>query len=106
MTDEHHMGEVTARRQLLSPQQLEAILRYDTCTIANAIESFGVRLCNKIRPGLNCVTGSEQRILGYAATFKVRSSDPPVVGGKFRAHGLVVRNRAVATSCDCSVSEP
>ena len=86
MADEHHKGEVTARRQLLSPQQLEAILRYDTCTIANAIESFGVRLRNEgfTRPGLNCVTGSEQRILGYAATFKVRSSDPPVIGGKFQ----------------------
>ena len=86
MADEHGLGGVTAQRQLLNPQQREAILRFDTCTIANAIESFGIRLRNEgfSRPGLNCVTGSEQRILGYAATFQVRSSEPPVIGGKFQ----------------------
>ena len=86
MADEQDMGEVTARRPFLAPQQFEAILRFDTCIIANAIESFGIRLRNEgfTRPGLNCVTGSEQRILGYAATFRVRSSEPPVIGGKFQ----------------------
>ncbi|HEX9022871.1 MAG TPA: RraA family protein [Geobacteraceae bacterium] len=70
----------------LSPEQLQAILRYDTCTIANAIESFGVRLRNEgfTRPGLNCITSQDQRILGYAATFQVKSGDPPVTGGRFK----------------------
>jgi 4-hydroxy-4-methyl-2-oxoglutarate aldolase len=71
--------------EALTPEQLEAILRFDTCTLANAIECFGVRLRNEgfTRPGLSCVTGQDERILGYAVTFQVRTSDPPVTGGGF-----------------------
>jgi 4-hydroxy-4-methyl-2-oxoglutarate aldolase len=71
--------------QVLTPEQLEAIRRFDTCTIANAIECFGVRLRNEgfTRPGLGPVTGPDERILGYAATFRVKSTDPPVTGGRF-----------------------
>jgi regulator of RNase E activity RraA len=29
------------------------------------------------------MTGADERILGYAATFRVRSTDPPVIGGRF-----------------------
>ena len=66
-------------------EQLDEILRFDTCTISNAIECFGVRLRNEgfTRPGLNCMTGTDERVLGYAATFRVRSADPPVIGGRF-----------------------
>jgi regulator of RNase E activity RraA len=72
--------------QVLSAEQLEAILEYDTCSIANAIERFGVRLRNEgfTRPGLDCLTGTDQRVLGYAATFRVKSADQPVTGGQFR----------------------
>jgi 4-hydroxy-4-methyl-2-oxoglutarate aldolase len=70
---------------MLSSCQLEAIQQFDTCTIANAIEQFGVRLRNEgfTRPGLRCVTLSNTRLLGYAATSKVRSSDPPATGGSY-----------------------
>ncbi|MBZ5728865.1 MAG: RraA family protein [Acidobacteriia bacterium] len=70
---------------MLSAEQLERIRQFDTCTIANAIEQFGVRLRNEgfTRPGLRCVTGDGSRLLGYAATCKVRSSDPPVTGGNY-----------------------
>ncbi len=70
----------------LTPEQFEAILQFDTCTIANAIETFGVRLNNEgfTRPGLKCITSPDQRILGYAATFQVKSADPPVTGGRFK----------------------
>ncbi len=86
MDSEHDTGAAAARGQALAPELFEAILRFDTCTIANAIECFGVRLRNEgfTRPGLNPVTGPEQRILGYAATFRVRSSAPPLIGGRFR----------------------
>jgi 4-hydroxy-4-methyl-2-oxoglutarate aldolase len=72
-------------KMLLSPSQLEAIQQFDTCTIANAIEQFGVRLRNEgfTRPGLRCVTSGSTRLLGYAATSKVRSSDPPATGGSY-----------------------
>ena len=74
-----------ASAQLPTQEQLDEILKYDTCTIANAIECFGIRLCNEgfTRPGLNCLTGAEERILGYAATFLTRSIDPPIIGGRF-----------------------
>jgi 4-hydroxy-4-methyl-2-oxoglutarate aldolase len=67
------------------PDFLEAIRQFDTCTIANAIERFGVRLCNEgyTRPGLMCATGGFPSILGYAATCTVRSSDPPMTGRYF-----------------------
>jgi len=62
------------------PPALEAIRQFDTCTIANAIERFGVRLRNQgyTRPGLQCVTGGFASLLGYAATFLVRGADPPM----------------------------
>jgi len=65
--------------------QLEAIRQFDTCAIADAIEQLGVRLRNEgfTRPGLRCFTQKEPRLLGYAATFRVRSSDPPKTGGAF-----------------------
>jgi regulator of RNase E activity RraA len=48
----------------------------------HAIERFQVRLRNEgyTRPGLYCVTGGSPRALGYAATFQVRSADPPMTG--------------------------
>lgn len=70
---------------MLAAAHLEALQRFDTCTIANAIEQFGVRLRNEgfTRPGLHCVTPGNTRVLGYAATSKVRSSDPPMTGGAY-----------------------
>lgn len=67
---------------MLSVSQLEAIRQFDTCTIANAIEGFKVRLRNEgfTRPGLRCVTKGANRVLGYAATSKVRSANPPMTG--------------------------
>ena len=67
---------------MLSSSQLESILQFDTCTIANAIEHFKVRLRNEgfTHPGLRCVTKGATRLLGYAATSKVRSSNPPMTG--------------------------
>lgn len=68
-----------------APDLLDALRQFDTCTIANAIEEFGVRLRNEgfTRPGLRCVTGGSPKILGYAATCRVRSSDPPLKGHSY-----------------------
>src|SRR5579871_5139461 len=64
---------------------LAGILRFDTCTIANAIEQFGVRLRNEgyTREGLHCVTDDFPKVLGYAATFRVRSSEPSLTGNPY-----------------------
>ena len=69
----------------LARATFDAIRQFDTCTIANAIERFGVRLRNEgfTRPGLQCVTGDLPRLLGYAATCRVRSADPPMSGNAY-----------------------
>jgi len=69
----------------LPSQVLDAIRQFDTCNIANAIEKFGIRLRNEgyTRPGLQCVTGGFPHLLGYAATARIRSSDPPVTGNAY-----------------------
>jgi 4-hydroxy-4-methyl-2-oxoglutarate aldolase len=65
--------------------QIETLRRFDTCTVANAIEEFKVRLRNEgyTRPGLRCVNGSFPPVLGYAATCRVKAADPPVTGGYY-----------------------
>jgi 4-hydroxy-4-methyl-2-oxoglutarate aldolase len=67
---------VTAR---LSPEDLEALGRLDTCTVANAIEAFGVRLRNDgfTDPSLHCFTPNCSPVVGFAETLTVRSSLPP-----------------------------
>jgi 4-hydroxy-4-methyl-2-oxoglutarate aldolase len=69
----------------LAVEVLDAIRQFDTCTIANAIEKFKVRLRNEgfTRPGLRCVTGGFPRLLGYAATCTVRAADPPMAGDSY-----------------------
>lgn len=71
---------------ILSPETLDAIRQFDTCMIANAIEKLDRRLRNEgfTRPGLRCVTGGFSRLLGYAATCRIRSSDPPISGDSYR----------------------
>jgi 4-hydroxy-4-methyl-2-oxoglutarate aldolase len=74
--------------QSLPRAVFDAFRQFDTCTIANAIERFRVRLRNEgfTRPGLHCVTGGSPRFAGYAATFRVRSADPPMSGSAYLDH--------------------
>jgi 4-hydroxy-4-methyl-2-oxoglutarate aldolase len=69
----------------LSPEQMEAIREFDTCTIANAIETFNIRLRNEgyTQPGLRCFTEDFPSILGFAATCRIRSSEPPMSGNAY-----------------------
>src|SRR5450759_2560119 len=88
MRTSHTQRDAVSTAKTVEPLQhtiLEAIRQFDTCTIANAIEHFRVRLRNEgfTRPGLQCVTGGSPRILGYAATCKVRSADPPMSGNAY-----------------------
>ncbi len=65
-----------------SRETLDAIAQFDTCTVANAIERFRVRLRNEgyTRPGLHAVIPGCARAIGYAATSHVRSAGPPMTG--------------------------
>ena len=66
----------------LTPEQLEGLRRLDACTLANAIETFDVRLRNEgfTDGGLRCFFPHLPPIVGYAATIKIRGSAPPTAG--------------------------
>lgn len=69
----------------LTMEQVEQLKNFDTCLIADAIESFGVRLRNEgfTMAGFRCLFKSFPPMVGYAATCKVRSADPPMVGSRY-----------------------
>jgi hypothetical protein len=67
----------------LPPAQLEQLRLLSTCVVATAIETFGVRLDNKgfSDSRLHCIFKDLPCMVGYAATARIRSSDPPMEGG-------------------------
>ncbi len=79
------VDQANTRGITLSEDQLDALRQYDTCTLANAIEEFGVRLRNEgyTLPGLHCLTGAFKPTIGYAATCRVRVGEPPMMGGHY-----------------------
>jgi regulator of RNase E activity RraA len=69
----------------LTTEQVQQLKSFDTCLIADAIESFGVRLRNEgfATAGFRCLFKNFPPMVGYAATCKVRSADPPIVGTRY-----------------------
>jgi 4-hydroxy-4-methyl-2-oxoglutarate aldolase len=69
----------------VSRETLDAICQFDTCTVANAIETFGVRLRNEgyTKPGLHAITGGFPRAIGFAATCRIHTDGPPIGGGSY-----------------------
>jgi 4-hydroxy-4-methyl-2-oxoglutarate aldolase len=69
----------------LAPAQLEQLRQLDSCTVANAIESFDVRLRNKgfTDSGIRCIFEDFPAIAGYAVTAHVRTSEPPMEGHSY-----------------------
>jgi len=66
----------------VSLELLESLRRLDTCTVANAIETFKVRLRNEGFTGsrLHCLFPSRPPVVGYTVTARIRTSNPPVKG--------------------------
>jgi 4-hydroxy-4-methyl-2-oxoglutarate aldolase len=73
----------------LMPLQLEQLRSLSTCVVASAIETFGVRLRNKgfSDSRLHCIFEDFPTTVGYAATARIRSSDPPMEGHSYYDHG-------------------
>jgi 4-hydroxy-4-methyl-2-oxoglutarate aldolase len=67
---------------LLTQEELDALRQFDTCMVANAIESFHVRLCNTgfADARVHCMFPDAPPMVGYAATARLRSGEPPIVG--------------------------
>ncbi|HKI25288.1 MAG TPA: RraA family protein [Candidatus Sulfotelmatobacter sp.] len=71
---------------LLTEEELDALRQFDTCMIANAVETFNVRLRNTgfADASIRCMFPDAPPMVGYAATARLRSGDPPIAGGTFR----------------------
>ncbi len=61
---------------------LDALRRLDTCTVSKAIETFQLRLRNAgfANSHVRCVFEDISPMVGYAATARLRSDDPPIAG--------------------------
>lgn len=72
----------------LKPEILEALQRFDSCTISNAIETFRVRLRNVgfTNASVRCIFEEMPPVVGYAATARLRTEEPPMSGGKYIDH--------------------
>ena len=62
----------------LTPEQLEGLRRWDTCAIANAIETFAVRLRNEgfADSSIRSLFARPTPMVGYAVTAKIRCTGP------------------------------
>lgn len=69
----------------IEPALLEELRQLDSCTVANAIETFGVRLRNTgfADSTVRCIFEDFPPLVGYAATLRIRSADPPMEGDSY-----------------------
>ena len=74
-----------AKEPLLTQTELDALRRLDTCTVCNAIETFDLRLDNTgfADPNIRCIFEDLPPMVGYAATARLRSGEPPIQGGRY-----------------------
>ena len=70
---------------LVDPNVLEKLRELNSCSVANAVETFGVRLRNTgfTDSSIRCIFQDFPRTVGYAATVRVRTSDPPMEGESY-----------------------
>jgi 4-hydroxy-4-methyl-2-oxoglutarate aldolase len=68
--------------ETLSPALIDELRRLDSCAVANAIETFDVRLRNEgfTDARIRCVFPEMPPVIGYAVTATIRCSTPPPVG--------------------------
>jgi len=70
----------------LTDEELNALRQFDSCMVANAVESFNVRLRNTgfTDASIRCMFEDFPPMVGYAVTARLRSGEPPMRGGTFR----------------------
>jgi 4-hydroxy-4-methyl-2-oxoglutarate aldolase len=63
-----------------SPELLTLLRTVDTCTVSNAVETFGVRMRNDgyIQHPIRCMFPDLAPVAGYAITGRIRTGAPPV----------------------------
>jgi 4-hydroxy-4-methyl-2-oxoglutarate aldolase len=72
---------------LVSEAELDALRHFDTCMVADAAERFNLRLRNTgfTDASMGWMFPHAPPMVGYAATGRLQSGDPPIRGGTF--HG-------------------
>jgi 4-hydroxy-4-methyl-2-oxoglutarate aldolase len=81
----------TIKANPLTPAQLNELRQLSTCVTASAIETFGVRMHNTgfADSSIRCLFREVPPVLGYAATARIRSANPPM-----ERHGYFYYDRA------------
>lgn len=71
----------------LTQEQLGALAKLDTCTVANAIETFDVRLRNEgfADSSIRCITPRLEPMVGYAVTVRIKCANMPPRGVSYVA---------------------
>jgi 4-hydroxy-4-methyl-2-oxoglutarate aldolase len=69
----------------LTDEDLDALRRFDTCMISNAVETFDARLRNTgfADGSIRCMFQDAPPMVGYAVTGRLRCGHPPIGGGSF-----------------------
>ncbi len=69
----------------LEPPDLEKLRRLGSCSVSNAIETFGMRLRNSgfSNSTVRCIFPEFPPLVGYAATVRIRTSEPPMEGESY-----------------------
>jgi 4-hydroxy-4-methyl-2-oxoglutarate aldolase len=69
----------------LTDEELQSLGKLDACTLANAIETFGIRLRNEgfADNSVRAFFPEFAPMVGYAATVTIRGSAPPTAAGIF-----------------------
>ena len=74
-----------ATEKLVHEDVIAALRRIDTCVVSNAIEHFELRLRNTgfADSSVHCMFSDLPPLVGYAATARLRTVDPPMSGRPF-----------------------
>ncbi len=66
----------------VNQEKLEMLCQLNTCQVADAIESFDVRLRNEgfMDASVRCIPQNLPPMVGYAVTARIRTSSPPMSG--------------------------
>jgi 4-hydroxy-4-methyl-2-oxoglutarate aldolase len=70
---------------VLTPEELVSLCHLDTCQVADAIETFDVRLRNEgfMDSSVRCMIPNLPSMVGYAVTAQFRTSEPPMSGKSY-----------------------
>jgi len=73
----------------LTEEELNGLRQFDSCMIANAVETFNVRLRNTgfTSGNVRCIFPDAPPMVGYAVTARLSSGEPPIGGGTFHDRG-------------------